>query len=156
VHAVPHTPQLVALDVTSTQLPVQLVKPAAHWHALMVPLCVQSWPLWHLFPQPPQLFASIDTFKHAPLQLTLPAWHAQLPATQALPTAHEVPHFPQFALLLSSATQVLPHSAWPVGQPARGGELGALLHARGSASAKMKTSNNAWRRFMAPEACHGA
>jgi hypothetical protein len=92
-----------------------------------------------LVPHPPQLFGSTDTFKHAPLQLMAPAWHAQLPATHALPTAQEVPHLPQFALLLSSATHVPSHCSCPAAHAVRGDVVEALLHASGSASAKIKT-----------------
>ena len=156
LHAVPQPPQLVGFELRSTQLPVQLIRPTAHWQALVAPFGVHSWPVWHLTPQPPQLLGSTDTFRHEPPQLIAPAWQAQAPATHVLPTAQEVPHLPQLALLVASDTHTPPHSSCPAAQTAPGGgEAELLLQASGSASAKRQARTKPWRRFIAHAGCHG-
>lgn len=135
------------------QLLEQFISPVAHWQELVAPLEVHSWPLEHLVPQLPQLFGSIEAFTHCVPQLSAPAWHAQLPETQALPTAQETPHAPQLALLLLSVTHWPPQTACPAGQePARAG--GEALQASGRTRAKMQARIKPRTRFIASLGWH--
>jgi hypothetical protein len=59
-HALPQVPQLFGSDLTSTQLPLQLVEPGGHCvtHAPFA----QAWPPTHAFPHVPQFCGSVSMF----------------------------------------------------------------------------------------------
>jgi hypothetical protein len=68
-------------------------------------------------PQPPQL-APLDMVEtQVPLQFVSPPWHWHMPATQASPVLHAVPHFPQLATSVWTFTHKPPQASCPaVGQ----------------------------------------
>jgi hypothetical protein len=83
--ALPHAPQSVGAEATSTQAG----EPAQFVTVLGVPSQEQTpfeqTPSPHSCPHWPQLFASVDRSTHRPLQSTWPAGHAQVPSVQLAP-----------------------------------------------------------------------
>lgn len=123
-HVRPHVPQFVVLDVTSTQTPLQVMRPApVQGIAVHEPL-VHVEPDAQAFPQRPQFVKLARSVSHPsaglPLQLPKPASQAtphdppvQL-TTAWTPEEHAFPHAPQFATLDVVSTQVSPQSIRPV------------------------------------------
>jgi hypothetical protein len=73
VHASAHPPQLLRFVVSSTQTPLQRLRPAPH----------TQWPLWHeepvghVIPQVPQLLLSSVRLTHALPHTASPLGHVQ-------------------------------------------------------------------------------
>jgi hypothetical protein len=77
-HALPQVPQLVELDVKSTQAPLQLVVPAEHW--LTHAPDMHTLPAPQTMPQSPQFEGSDVRSTQVPLQMALPLAHAVPPS----------------------------------------------------------------------------
>jgi hypothetical protein len=132
----PQPPQLLLLELRSTQALPQMVSPVGHWHAplpqvapggqtllqapqlltstarsLQTPL-QQLRPVWQTWPQAPQLLMSVPVLVHAPLQSVWPEGQLQTPLTQLRPVEQAGPaphwHFPAKQLSAAVAEQTLP------------------------------------------------
>jgi hypothetical protein len=84
-HTVPHTPQLLGSDLTSTQAPLQSVHPGWQLHAPFW----QVWPTGHTVPQVPQFCSLIGS--QTPLQRIVPAVHVGGVTVPPAPTAPVAP-----------------------------------------------------------------
>jgi len=108
-HARSHAPQCAGSLATSTQLVPHWVKSAGQV-MVQTPLAHTSAAV-HATPQPPQCLASVSVLTHSPEQSVSGAEQVQTPATQATPGPHALLQLPQCAVLLSSTTQLSPHSS---------------------------------------------
>jgi len=115
-------PQLNSSLLTSTQVPLQKVRPAGHKH---FPLR-QSFPRGQVFPHEPQLRESKLVSVHVPLHSSRPTRHEQFPLTQAVPAGQAFPHEPQFSRSTLVSVQVPLQRIVPTGQV---GLLGATAEA---------------------------
>ena len=116
----PQAPQLLKLELVSTQPTPQQVWPVAqatgpHRQVGVPPAVVepQVSPVPHLWPQLPQLLGSLLRLAQPDEQQASPALqmtplHAQLPVEQASGVVQPWPQVPQLALSLLGSTQVLP------------------------------------------------
>jgi hypothetical protein len=105
-------PQLAGSACVSTQTPLQLVWPGAHWQLPSLHVL----PPLQTVPQPPQLLLSVFRSLHWPEQFVLPGLQTQPPPTHIESVEQTVAHVPQwFGSLL-----VLVHTplqlVWPAGQ----------------------------------------
>ena len=107
VHLVPHMPQLALSELRSTHAPLQLVVPAtqpAELHMLFEQVCVFPQALPHT-PQLPGSLAVVTQATPASVQDIWPAGQVQFDATQLLPPAHVMAHWPQLFGSVPSETQ---------------------------------------------------
>jgi len=114
-HGFVHMPQLLALLVVSTHVPLQSVGVAAGQPETHAELSHTGVPPLHAWPapQPPQSALSLEKSTHAPLQSVYPllqvtahalATHAAVP--WVTPVEHPWPHVPQLPTSLVVSTHV--------------------------------------------------
>jgi hypothetical protein len=102
--AFPHPPQLFGSLCVSTQLPLHLAPPLAHWHE----------PPWHVVPapqtvsHPPQLELSDVSSTQKPPQSDWPPLQLHIPPTHGTALPQELPQVPQLFGSLVSSTQEPP------------------------------------------------
>jgi hypothetical protein len=113
-HTTPQLPQFAALVWTSTQAPLQSVKPAPH-ESEQRP-CEQTCPL-HVTPQPPQWLGSSAVFAQTPPQSVVSGAQAQTPAVQIWDVAQATLQSPQWAGSALRSVHPAPQSVWPAKQP---------------------------------------
>jgi hypothetical protein len=113
-HALPQKPQLRRSVATSTQAPLQFVRPTPH-ESEHAP-CEQTWPL-QATPHPPQLFGSAIVSTQAPLQSAYPVAQVQIPAVQTWEVPQATSQPPQWAASLLMSAHPVPQSTSPGEQP---------------------------------------
>jgi hypothetical protein len=106
----PHAPQFDGLELVSTQLEPQSVRPMEQAQAP----AVHDEPDGQEMPQLPQFDALVLRSTHEPAQLVVPVGHpvTHSPAEQTR-AAHERPQLPQFRLSLVRSTHASEQSVSP-------------------------------------------
>ena len=115
-HGVPHAPQCAGSTARSTSQPsprllLQSARPLGQVVPQTPPVHVAMNPTGapQFISQPPQCSGSLMTSTHDVPHSTVPGGHVVMhtPAEQTLPVAHGVPHAPQFAADVMSASHPL-------------------------------------------------
>src|SRR5690242_2321677 len=100
LHTLPQAPQLNTSSSVGMQSPLHFAKPAAHWmsHRLFAQTAEPFAGMAQPCPHPPQLAALVFVSTQLPLQgVSAPQLAVHVPPRQFSPTAHALPHCPQFA-----------------------------------------------------------